>query len=93
MNTALNAATTVMAQADLFDIWDAFEGRSLDMIAGIGTVLAFVVFLWIGSKRNFSAGAFVVGIVVAVVIIVMSVSGGLSAIADVVVDTFSNLGA
>lgn len=90
MNTALYAAA---AETDLFQLWDAFEGRSIDMIGGIGTVLAFVVFLWIGAKRNFSAGAFVVGTVVAVIIIIMSVSGGLSAIAQVIVDTTTNLDA
>lgn len=92
MNAVLNATNAVIVQADIFDMWNAFEGRSLEMIAGIGTVLAFVVFLWIGLKRNFSAGAFVVGGIVAVIIIIMTVSGGLSAIADVVVDTFQNLG-
>lgn len=90
MNTVLYAAA---AETDLFQIWDVFEGRTIDMIGGMGTVLAFVVFLWIGAKRNFSTGAFIVGTLVAVIILIMSASGGLSAIAQVIVDTFTNLSA
>lgn len=80
-----------MNRDGIFEKWSLLEVNLIDMIGGIATVVALVVFFVIGVKKNFSVSSLILGSIVGAGILVMAVAGGLSGIADVITQTFKNL--